>query len=127
MEKWLQEKGWQFDIRRQQSRTTFEGNVTKQISPIRLELYINERQRFFGVYAYVLFKIASTHHADLLEIIARANWGHEFAQFELNPDTGEFRCSSAIVLPNSNLSLEMIDAMAMCVLGWLDLLVGARF
>ena len=120
VEEWLLKERWSFECWRQQSRTTFETEVTTPNGPITLQLYSNERQHFFGAYAYAPFKISPEHCRDVLEIIARVNWGHEFARFELAPNTGEFRCSSSTVLPNSKLSGEMIEKMAMFVVHWID-------
>lgn len=120
VEDWLVKKGWPFDSLRKQSRTTFETEVSMEHGPVKLQLYTDERQRFFGAYAFAPFKIAPEHCRDILEIIARSNWGHVFARFELEPDTGEFRCSSYTVLPNSKLSAEMIETMAIFVVGWID-------
>jgi hypothetical protein len=122
---WLSVKSWPFRSERQQSRTRFEARVIKRNGPYRLELFVDSRQHFFGAYAYAPFHIGQEHHSDLLEIIARANWGHEFAQFELNPDTSQFRCSSTALLRDSCLTISMLEAMTIFILEWLDGFVPA--
>ena len=122
---WLLVKGWPFRSERQQSRTRFETLVIKRNGTYRLELFVDSRQSFFGAYAYPSFLISREHHGDLLEIIACANWGHEFARFELNPDTSQFRCSSTALLRDSCLTISMLETMTTFILEWLDSFVPA--
>lgn len=89
-----------------------------------LALFAHRYANFFGVYAYAPFTIAKAYHAELQEIIARANWGHEYARFELNPDSGQFRCASTAYLPDGTLSTAMIEHLSFFILEWLDSLVG---
>lgn len=118
-------KGWPFRSERRQSRTRFEAQVIKRNGPYRLELFVDSRQSFFGAYAYAPFLIAREHHGDILEIIARANWGHEFARFELNPDTSQLRCSATLLFRDSCLTVSMLEAMTTFALEWLDSFVPA--
>ena len=122
---WLLVKGWPFHSERQQSRTCFETMAIKHNGTYRLELFVDSRQSFFGAYAYPSFLISREHHVDLLVIIARANWGHEFARFELNPDTSQFRCSSTVLLRDSCLTMSMLESMTTFILEWLDSFVPA--
>ena len=117
---WLNSKGWEFHSSHRQSRTAFELEIAKLNGTQRLELYVDTRLSLFAVHAYPTFKIPTAYHAIILEIIARANWGHEFARFELNLDSKEFRSTSSAVLAGSELSEAMIERMTMFVLDWLD-------
>ena len=122
---WLSVKGWPCHSERQQSRTRFETQIIKRNGMYRLELFVDSRQHFFGAYAYAPFLIAREHHGDILEIIARANWGHEFARFELNPDTSQLRCSATLLFRDSCLTVSMLETMTTFALEWLDSFVPA--
>jgi len=117
---WLKLKNWPSSLEQFKNKSVFELEVPLQNGTYRTMLYAKKNQHFFGVYVFAPFKIAPKHHADLLEIIAGANWGYEHARFELNPETGEFRCCSTAYLPNNQLSMEMVEGMVTFVLGWLE-------
>jgi hypothetical protein len=117
---WLAIQNWPFTVDQFKSRSVFKVQVEMQHGSYSTELYAKQRKHFFGVYVYAPVKITQKYQADLMEIIAAANWSYQRARFELRPETGEFRCCSTAYLPNSHLSVEMIEGMTMFALKWLD-------
>lgn len=120
VQSWLTEKGLKSAATKQGTRSVFATTIEMQHAVYPVVLYTKESNDFFGVYAYVPFKIAEEHRSDWLDITSRTNWDYAFARLEINPVNGEFRCSSTAVLPDSELSTAMVEKMTMFLVDWLD-------
>ena len=101
-------------------RSDFKTSVTLKNAQYQVSIHMDTRRHFFAVYAHAPLIVSETLHADLLKLIAEANWGQEIARFELNPKSGEFRCAATAYLPDSHLSMTMVKGMMDFTLEWLD-------
>lgn len=115
--KFLREQGWQFGLGERNSiRLAFEGENGEYNALI---LYPWEKE-IIVLYVEYSFTVPETHRQDILNLVARINWGLLFGVCEYHPDQGIVRFRANMLTDDAPFNIGQFSTMVATTLSTAD-------
>lgn len=120
---YLKQRQHAYTISQCKSQSLIETSIALPNGDCRMLIRIKGIHATFGMYVYAPMRIPESRHPEWLDILARVNFSWDYARMELNPDTGEVRCSVSLYLRDNGVSLAMLEHLEFKLTEYLNALL----